>query len=364
MTSQDRPIRMKRFVTIILAVALTSVLAPSGRTQEIYQDKSGLYYTRDLSASVAVRNGAKLVIKSASTLSGELEINADSAARKVSVTYVKRAKADSRSKAIDFIDLIAVDLDKIPDGVRLQLRAPNPAPWSETDFSGSVVVSVSVPPGTSLEIDAMFFDVNATGPFADVLVPSSLGRIEVSDINGRCHLVTANRRVVVENVVGRVSAETTNSTLTAVNIRSFDDLSSFRNSGGDIRIDGFTGELNVRNTYGRIEIFDYEPIGRNNVIRGRAAPVVLELRRISDAQVVLNNRLEDIDISVPDDLSAVLSLAVEEDGRIDVNNLKFRTDLVQKDRLSIVSGKGDSFISGSISGRGNIYVRGVETGED
>ncbi len=364
MTSRGDMVRMKTAVAIGLALILTIGFASSSRAQEIFKDKDGLYYTRDLNASTPIKGADRLLIKSASTLSGTLEINADSTARSVSVKYVKRAKADSRSQAIDFIDLIAADLDNVADGVRLQLRAPNPAPWSGTDFAGSVVATVTVPPGMSLEIDAEMFDVAATGPFSGVSVPSSFGRLEVSDVIGRCQLNTANRRVVVENVTGRVTVETTNSTLTAVNIRSLDDLSSFRNSGGDIRIDGFTGELNVRNTYGRIEVFDYEPVGSQNVISGRAAPVVVELRKMGNGGLVLKNRAEDIDISVPEDLSAMLSLAVEEEGKIEVNNLRFRTDLVQKDRLSIVSGDGQSFISGTISGPGNIYVRGVEAGED
>jgi len=350
-----------RAVCLGLVCAVIGAGAMSVAAQEIHSEGKGLYATDELTLLMAMKPGEQLTIRSASTLTGTIVVRA-AETEEVRVDYAKRAKADSRSRAIDYIDLIAVDLDRTADGVRLQLRAPNPAPWSTAE-GGLVEVEIVVPAGVSLDIDALYFDLVATGPFSGIVVPSSLGRIEVSDVAGRCDVATANRRLTLANITGRVSAETRNSILTAVNIVSSDGQAIFRNAGGDIEIDGFSGGINVKNTYGRIELLDFAPSGRRNVIRGRSAPVIIEVTRIDEGSLILNNRMEDIDLTLPTPLSAVLSLAVEDDGKIELSHLPVRTDLVQRDRLSVVAGEGEAFISGSISGRGNIYIRGVEGGE-
>ena len=354
---------MRRSLTTSAVVLfLTLVIVSAGQAQEIFQEEEGLFSTRPIKKTVSMKAGERIEIRSASTLIGKIVISTGRTDQ-ASLVYIKRSKSESRSKAIDHIDLIAVDLDRVAAGTRLQLRAPNPAPWSSLE-AGMVEAELVLPENSVVDIEATYFDIEATGPFKGVLIPASLGRIDVSDVAGELDIATANRRVTVKDITGKVSVETSHSSLTAINISSDGEQSSFRNNGGDITIDGFAGQISVRNSYGRIELVDFAPTGDRNVIRGRSAPVVLEITRLAGGQLVLNNRLEDIDITVPIPMSAVLSLSVEEDGKIEVSNVKFQTDLVRRDRLSLIAGDGDTFISGSVSGRGNIYVRGIETGED
>jgi hypothetical protein len=83
---------------------------------------------------------------------------------------------------------------------------------------------------------------------------------------------------------------------------------------------------------------------------------------MDEGQVVVTNRQEDVDISVPDSLSAFFTLSVDEGGVIKASNFSFTPDLVQRSRLSLQSGDGRADIRGSVKGSGNIYVRG-RTGE-
>ncbi len=349
---------MRWLTTFILSVSISLPGYAPSYAQEVFEESQGLFTTRQLRDSVTIGTENKVIIRSASTLHGTIHITA-SAENEVAVSYVKKSKTDSRSKAIDFIDLIAVHLARSPQGVKLELRAPNPAPWADIE-TGQVEVELIVPEGCVIEVDALYFDIVAEGPFEAVIVPSSLGKLDIRDVTKQLELETANRRVSIEKISGDISVITSNSLLKAKEISSAGRQARFQNDGGDIEIDGFVGEIRVKNSYGRIKIADFEPGAGRSSIRGFSGPIVVEITQITDGQVVISNRFEDIEVRIPANLSARLSLAVEEGGKIEVGNFQFKTDLVQPNRLNLVAGEGEALISASLTGRGNIYLRAEE----
>lgn len=350
---------MKRLTDIlILTVTAVLFLQPLVHSQAVEEIEDGLYATRDLTASVSFGRGKRLVIQSVESLRGSIRVIADEVDN-IRATYTKQAKAANRSLAIDYIDRISLSATEMPDGAQMSLRAPNPAPWGTDRDAGIVDMEVVVPQDCSVEIDASLFDVDVTGPIADVRVTESLGRIKIDGVTRSLDVSTSNRRVTIANVSGTVSVATTNSLLEATNITAgTNQRAEFRNDEGDIRIEKFSGEVTVRNSYGRIDMVGVVLSGSRNLIRSAYGPIYLELRNILDAQVKLSNRHEDIEIEMPDDLKAVLSLAVEEDSRIEVTGFDMKPELVERNRLSMIAGGSESLISGSISGKGNIFVRG------
>ncbi len=350
---------MKLCAKTILLVATCGVLCVGNTpAQEVFQERGGIYSTEELSAAMAITGSRKLTIESVSTLTGTLTIYASSS-DEVSLTYRKQAKAESRSRAIDYIDLIAVDLHQVATGVRLQMRAPNPAVWSASE-AGLVEAELIVPRGVSLYVEALYFDVEVQGPFERVVVPSSLGRLKVAHVDKELELSTKNRRVTIEDISGEIFVATSNATLEARDIRSKGQQAVFRNEGGDVEIEGLAGEVSIKNNFGRVELTGYSPIGDRNVIRSRSGPVLVDIAEISGGQVIINNRFEDIDITIPDQASTVLTLVVAENDKIEVSGLEFQTDLVERNRLSLIAGDGDAVIRCSTHGSGNIYVRGIE----
>lgn len=349
---------MKRTAILLLVLVSFIALAGSGFAQRIARDEDGVFSTGMLTKVISVDGSNKIVIQSAATIAGSIRIRTVPE-QKVSLEYFLKSKSSDRSQAIDHIDLVAVDLERIASGARLQLRAPNPPPW-ESDEATTIEIELSVPVNSFIEVNAIYFDLNAVGPFSGVVVPSSMGRLQVSDVTGMVDLTTANRRLTISRISGEVSAETTNSTLEARDIYSPNDQAVLRNQGGDIMIDGFDGQINARNSFGRIELIDFRPRGDRNIIRGRSAPIVIEISDMNDEQIVISNRFEDIDITVPDNLSATLSLSVGDDGKIEVGGLRFSPDLIQRDRLSLVAGSGEGSINASIRGNGNVFIRGID----
>jgi len=350
---------MKLRCTAALTFVLLMLIGTAASAQEINDRKNGLFETDSIWLKAEVGSVRDLIIQSASNLSGALSIRAAEQST-VRVIFKKRAKAKNRSMATDYIDLIDVTLDVLPNKITVKLRAPNPAPWSGTNYSGSVQAELVVPVGSRIEIEAPLYDVTAEGPFEEIIISESLGRLEIANISKRVMVASVNRRVLLKNISGQISASTSNSSLRATNINTGENQAKFRNSGGDIRIEGFVGRINAKNSYGRITILDFEPRGQSNHIRCSSGPITLEISRMSEGQLVVANRHEDIDISVPDTLSAYLTLSVDDDGIIEATHFPFVSDLVQRNRLSLVAGEGDVNISGTVRGKGNIYIRGTK----
>ena len=350
-------------VRLIACALLLWSLAGVGMAQDIYESSPGTYATEVLKLSRQLDGRNELLIRSATHLSGKITIaTADGDAALVS--YTKRAKTDSRSRAFDFIDLMSVSLDLLPGKARLDLRAPNPAPWDKARESGIIDVVITVPRECSVVIEATYYDVEAVGPFGSMTIGSSLGRMDISHVRSGLVLVTANQRVTLVDISGTVSVSTTNAELSCNDLRTGKESAVFRNDGGDIKITDIEGSVNVSADFGRIDIDGFRVSGESSFIRGTSAPVTIGLVEMKEGQLVVSNRYEDIEISVPSDISAYFSLAVEDGNSIEATNFKFQTDLVKSNRLTFHAGEGDVSISGSVRGKGNIYLRGVDRRDD
>ena len=79
---------------------------------------------------------------------------------------------------------------------------------------------------------------------------------------------------------------------------------------------------------------------------------------MKDAQIRITNSFEDVELTMPENASASMSLAVDEGGKIEVSSINVRAELIEQNRMNLVAGKGTSLITSSVRGSGNIYVRG------
>lgn len=349
---------MFRMAFVIIAIGL---LIATAESQEVTETESGLFATRPLKSKAPMQSGQLLAIRAATGLRGSITVSVADSSEAVAV-YTKQAKTRQRRRAIDFVDQMAVDFIRIPDGLRLELRAPNPPPW-ETGEAGIIELQVAIPAGSRLDVDATYFDMDATGPLAAVINSTSLGRLEAREVDGELDLATANRRILVEDVSGRITLSTTNAPLTASRLIAVAEDATFRNENADIRIDSLVGGANVRTTFARIQIERLYCDGASSYIRSSHGPIRVSLSELGDGRLVVNNEYEDIEIEAPADINSTISLAVDELGRIEVTGFPFKSELVRSNRLNLVAGEGDGWITASVNRDGNIYMRGRRQGE-
>lgn len=345
--------------TVKMAVFIVCLLAAGSavQSQQVTEIEPGLYSTGELKASSKVTPQKKVLIRSAASLSGSLTIDT-ATGETVALAYRIQARADGRKKGIDYVDLISVNLTSVADEIRIDLRAPNPAPWEKSAEAGMVQASLTVPPGSAIDIEAASFDVTAKGPFKEIVIPSSMGRLEISDVTGRLDVATANQRVLLQNITGEITAATTNATLTARSLKCTEKAARLRNESGDIKVEKIEGELNIRNRYGRTEVSGFTPTGSGSYVRSNSGPVLVDIARMSNGRLVIINEYEDVELRLPDGLSAALALTVDEDGTIDVSQIQFVADVVEHNHLNLRLGQGTGSISASVRGKGNILVHG------
>lgn len=330
---------------------------PKLSAQELVQDESGMWTTGEQKASLIMPKSQYLVIRSAASVSGSITIETGYV-KEVQLTYAKKAKSTSKSLVDDYLDVLSVSLDAFGGKGRLEFRAPNPAPWSGSSDAGVVIAKLLIPKGTFVEIEAAYFDVKASGPLSGLVVSSSFGQIEADRIDSVLDVSTSNQKVTLDLISGDISASTSNAALTASRVVPGRLSARFKNENGDIKLDSVAGSVNVRNSFGKISVDRFRATGEGSSIKGSSGPITVELLEIKEGSLAITNRLEDIELRVPSNLSAFLALAVEEDGKIDASGFAFKTDLVQRDRLNLITGGGNANISCAIKGKGNIYVRG------
>lgn len=339
---------------LALVCAALMITQASSFAQEIREESRGLFVTRELQKSVMPGKGNQLLIRSAASLRGVLTIHATTEDEAV-LTYFKKTRTQRKSQAIDYLDQIAVVLVKTPGGLKLEMRAPNPPPWSAEE-EGIVEVVLEIPENFAVEIEATEFDVSAIGPFLSFENTASLGRMDISHVRDLLDVETANQRITVTDISGEVRVATTNAILTADGIRDLSRPAVLRNDGGDIRVHGLIGGLNVKNAYARIEIDDWDPGEEKSYVRCTSGPIEIALTELNMGQLMISNRYEDIELILPEEFSAVITLTVDGGSKIQAENFAFTTELVEPNRLNLVVGDGSGLISGSIRGKGNIYV--------
>ena len=344
--------KLKKFLLFFVLILPTGLTA-----QEVFESGDGTFSTQKLTKNLEVGANNKLLIRAAANLPGKIKVTT-SKNKEVGIIYYKKAKAADKGQAVDFIDLIAVVLDKTPDAVRLEMRAPNPAPWEDETEWGMVEAEITVPEKCFVEIEAALFDVEATGPFRGIVIPASLGKIDISHVSEKLEVATSNRRVNISDVSGDIAISTTNAVLSARNLVAIGARAQIENDHGDIHIDGFAGEIDAENSYGRINITSFTVLGKRNIIRGMSGPISLDIIEMKDAQIRITNSFEDVELTMPENTSASMSLAVDEGGKIEVSSINVKPELIEQNRMNLVAGKGTSLITSSVRGSGNIYVRG------
>lgn len=347
-----------------LVIALLLLLAAIGGAvcaQEITAVSENMFQTRLIETRVPLASGRLVEIRAAASLQGSLIISVHEADTALLI-YSKIARTKNKELAIDYIDVIALDLTATPAGARLEMRSPNPAPWQTGEY-GAAEVHLRLPVDCEVDIDATYFDLEATGPFRSLVNNSSLGQLKVSGVTERLKLSTANQKVVIRDVTGSISAATTNATMKVFNVDCSDGNIDLRNENGDIRCHDITGSLNIRNSYGRTEITGFRSRGRDSFVRSSSGPISLTVAELRDCRLLVSNRYEDIELWLPTDIGSILALAVDESGHIELSGLKVKSEMVQPNRLNLVAGDGDGLINASVRGSGNIYVRGVDEEE-
>ncbi len=336
----------------ILLAAMSSSFA-----EELLPHGENRFITRKTVIAEPVRGDTSFIIQSVLSLSGRLYIIADDT-DSMSFEYRKVLKSPRESTAHDYAAAVSVLIEDGPEGMKLLLQAPNPAPWSGRENSAIIEGELHLPEGSRVFLSADYFDVIVEGPLAALENETSLGRIEAGRITEKLNLTTSSRDIVVSNIAGEIALETSSAEIRITDMRAIDKPAYIRNQNGDISLNHCAGGLDVRTQYGKIK--GSELIFTNAKVRidGSYSPIRLKVDSLENADVVISNINEDIDLLLPNEVSADFRLEVGVDSEIDVEDLLFRPTAVNERWLEFKTGSGESDISVEVQGIGNILIAG------
>jgi hypothetical protein len=347
-------------ICAIVGMLLRAALAVS---EEIILQSDGRYATRDIQEKMTFLPGGKVIVNSASGLSGRLYIFADTISE-VSFDYKKVFKTSQQDEAAGYDKVIDVTLEKTPEGMRLLLQAPNPAPWEGSDNSGQIEGDLRLPYNCQLEFDAPYFDLIISGPFEKVENKSSFGRLEVQKVYGKVRLSTSNQDILAREISGDITLITSNADIRIDSLATLEEPARIRNENGNVLISGAHGGIDIESSYGKIKADDLYLTGDGSRISGSYGPIRLTLAGIEKSSLVVENTNGIVEIRLPDDISSNFKLSVNANSEIDVYGLDMKPALIGYNQMEFRCGQGESQINVGVESNGNILIRGIPARTD
>jgi hypothetical protein len=315
----------------------------------------------------------------------------------VDVAYEKRAEAGEESRSRLFLDLIDIRLVAVDDGAVLSILTPSDSPWEGSNYHVSLDIIVQLPEKTQIEGDLHFMKFFAGGPFAGVNLTSGFSEIDLQDINGPIEVATSFAPIKLSRINGSVKAETRYGLIEASGIKVPLGSAIFKNTGETIRLSNITGPVEAYNSYSAIEADDIKAAEGSVVLRTSYSPIKVEdisgeiicetsyspidaancalthgqsrfetsyspinarLDVAEGSQLFIYNNYNDIDLSIPANISSQIAATVDEGGRIHTADLPVRPTFLDATRLEGFLGGGNGRIELKVSGIGSINIEG------
>lgn len=346
--------RSKYIVVICFLLLLISI---SIRAGELSPFGRGRFASDEISIETTSTANENITISAAGSLSGKLRIIAADINRAI-FKYRKIIKTKNHPTAVDFADKIDARIQKLPTGLKLILRAPNPAPWSGRAESARIEGDLLLPYNYSLDIDAEYFDLHVTGPFQSVKIGASFGKVRIENILEELQLKCTGRNLSLTDIHGDISIEASNADIHIENMYPADSPARLKNDNGDIFINGCDGSFDIKNSFGKIRFNNIRLTGQSGIVTGTQCPIRLDFDELENSRLKILTTYEDLILAIPNNTGANLYLHTEEDGEIHVKNLAIWPKLTYSNRLELIVGNGGTDINMMVENGGNIEIRG------
>ena len=268
------------------------------------------------------------------------------------------ARARNRKMAKEFTELVEMFFDTENGVVTLRLTTPRDAPWEGTDYAIKANLDIYVPPDIVVETKTRYFDMNISGPFRGVDVRNSYGEVRVVDVSEETTIDGSYTKVEAENIRGDLDIETTYNSIWVGDVDTEGGEAFLKTTYGKIEVENLVGTLDASTVYDPIHCSDLTLVGGESHIKTVYSTIDLELVEMEECGLFVTNSYGNINLTVPDDLSARLRFSVGRGGTINTNRILIRPLVLDKTKLEGICGDGDSNIGVQVNGIGKILLEG------
>ncbi len=165
----------------------------------------------------------------------------------------------------------------------------------------SVDIAITCPTGTVIELKAESADITATGTFAEAVVTSGSGEVQVGDVTGSAKLKSGSGAVSAGSV-GKALVVTTGSG--NVKVDQSGRSATLTVGSGDIRIGELAGETVTKTGSGDVEV---DRLAGTLVTKSGSGDLVV--RRATSGSVKANGASGDITIGIEEGTAAWLDVS-------------------------------------------------------
>ena len=187
---------------------------------------------------------------------------------------------------------------ELTDG-RLLVKAPKLRSWLPRKDGGSIDVTVELPAWSHVRGTVQFGDFDAAGPLGDCEVRSGMGRIRV-ELAGSASLKSGIGDITVDGVTGQAQVTTGSGD---VRLREVGADAVIKNSNGDTWVGDAAGDLRLTAANGSIAV----DVAHASVV-AKSANGDVRLGEVERGSVVLETKLGDLEVGIPEGTAAWLDL--------------------------------------------------------
>jgi hypothetical protein len=346
-----------RFILSLGVIMLMAALPAAAQT--LTKEPGGTYVTDRQTATAPLRSGQKVSITAAGSLSGSVTLSAGGSA--CAVEYRKHLKADDKSEAGDYANLITVTIDKTPEGVIVSLSAPAAAPWSGTDNSARLELVVTIPDNCPVNFATAYFSIDATGPFAGMTIAETISKVRVSNVKGATDIRVAQSPLAVSDLKGEIYLSNKFAPIKADNIATGAEQGTITNESGDVFIESYSGSLDLRTSNKRISAKGLYLTTVRNQIKNNAGPIELDFDSLTAGSVRVNNQYGQIALAINGRADARFICKAAGSGSVTADKLVMTPTLVDDNRLEFTTGGGNAEVRLTTREDGAITITGSDT---
>lgn len=314
-------------------------------------------YTSSAELQVSTKGAEELHINAPNNLGGSINLQVWDEDNCL-VKFECWARANTEKKAKKFVNMVDLDLDREEDLVELRLTTPRPAPWEGTNYGIKVNMDIFIPENFILKAKTFSFDLDIRGPLKKVDIENKYGETYVNDVTENTRIVGPYNKVDIENIQGDLNVRTTYNSIYARNVNTKKGKALFKTIYGKIDLENIRGQIEAETIYSPIYASDVALLGGVNKIQTVYSKVDLEFEEIKECELYVKNTYGNINVSVPEDISARLILTVDRGGKIHTTGILITPTVLKKTRLEGICGQGESKIEINIDGIGQILLKG------
>ncbi len=347
---------MKTRILILILICGVCISRVSGDV--LTREGKGQFSSESIDYLVTASPSDVIVLNAAGTLSGQMRIR--TGGENCQITYTKKLKTSSEADAKSYAELISIETTRLKDELTISLRAPAGAPWSGTEKSAQMDLTITIPSGCALKITTAYFDIDARGPFREFIVTESLSQVVLEDVTGTTEINVSNRPLQIKNIQGKLTAANKYGRIKLENIETGDQMATVVNDNGDILIDSFSGMLEISTGYGEIIADNLTLTGTKNRIKNISAPIRLNFDSLTSGRLRVYNHYGMISMSVDGPMDAGFICKIGEESTVTAEGMEMTPTLVYDDRLEFEVGSGEAEVRLTAKGDGNIIINGPQ----